>query len=61
MEEYIKGAGKSPKACQAIPGPGQYSYRNMAIGTDALTCTLKGKITNLQGKASFVSDGNAFV
>lgn len=35
---------RTPYKTDELPGPGSYSYRNMAIGTDAQNITLKPKL-----------------
>lgn len=48
---YMGPGIKSIKASEDIPGPGAYSYANMAIGTDTLKYTLKSRCRNTRGKA----------
>lgn len=45
---------RSPKNVK--PGPGQYEYKNLTIGTDALKFTLKSRIKNLRGKYCLASN-----
>lgn len=53
-KQFIPTRGGSPSPTIAasrkeMPGPGTYSYTNMAIGTDALKFTLKSRVKNLRG------------
>ena len=55
IELFNPNIGKSPKAHAEVPGPGQYTFKNKAVGEDALTCTLKSRVRCMQGKISAVN------
>lgn len=50
---YTPGS-KSPKASDGVPGPGQYSYENLKIGSDAVKYTLKSRPNNNKGMNNLV-------